>query len=565
MKLRISNKPYFVILACIILFGSYLRLYNLGAQSFWPDELDFVEAAKSMSKVGKPLLRSGYAYSRAPLVTYSLIPSFNIFGISEFSTRLPVAVFGILTIPMIFIVGRRFFNERVGIIAALLLACAPFAVGWARVCRMYSLFQLLFLAGLYFFFIGFEANCLAKDHHRIHPHRFLPRMAGKLLNKWEMHLPSLLLGGVLLVASYSTHQCTGFFLISLTSYLLLLSLYHVFKDGIVTASTTKYTQLFGLIVLIGTLTFLFLPSVRGFFNYAITYLPKWAEDPTAQNRWQILSFVFGRKHFPVNVLFVFGTFYVVQQWNKAGIYTFLNLSIPIILFSFAFKYRKNDYIFHVYPLFLLLASVALSKLVELISLLSTHLTSNRGTFNSPGISRIRDLAILGMCLAWVPFTYSFRFALHIPRLPDGTFNGAVYHNEWKEVSTYFRNKLEPGHVLISTLPLTVQHYVGRADYNLNLSSSDMARRSSIYSPDGRLIDFYSGADVVEDLHQLKLILKKHPNGWFLADRYRLATPVYVPPDIHRFVNDKMSLAFLSKRRSVLVYRWSEEQPTFEFE
>ena len=160
----------------------------------------------------------------------------------------------------------------------------------------------------------------------------------------------------------------------------------------------------------------------------------------------------------------------------------------------------------------------------------------------------------------MPLSSGFRFAIKIPWVSDGRFNGAKRHDEWKDATAYLRDRLNAQDVLVSTLPLTVLYYLGRAEYNLNLSNSDMARKGGILASDGRLIDFYSGADVVENLYELKSTLKTHPNGWLLVDRYRFITPVYVPKDIHDFLTTKMSLAFESKRKTVMIYRWSEESP-----
>ena len=184
--LKNSKKAYLIILICIVLLGGILRLYNLGENSFWPDELNFVEAAKSMSSVGEPLLPSGYPYSRTPLLTYSVMVSFKIFGVSEFSSRLPAALFGIISILLMFIIGRGFFNARIGLIAAIFLAFAPFAIGWGRICRMYSLFQLLYLAGFYFFFKGFEPGDVNSNQFGRQNYKLPFDKISNLLRKWNI-------------------------------------------------------------------------------------------------------------------------------------------------------------------------------------------------------------------------------------------------------------------------------------------------------------------------------------------------------------------------------------------
>jgi 4-amino-4-deoxy-L-arabinose transferase-like glycosyltransferase len=570
----LRNKSVVIILV-ITLAAAYLRLANLGVPSFWVDELDFVDAAKSMLRVGEPLLDSGYPYPRAPLQTYSLMASFKLFGVSEFSSRLPSAIFGILSIPLIFIIGRGLFNERVGLLSALFLAVSPFAIGWSRGCRMYALFQLLFLAGVYFFYRGFE-NPPVSPFKKGGAGEFPLDKGGRpvvsplegglrgVFRRWQRSLPYLLLAGFFLLLSYSTHQNAGLFLLSFIAYLLMMGISSTVKEGFIATLKSKYVILLTAILGGLVLAYNVLPPIREFVSYAAEYQPKWAEVASAQNPWRIFDFFFGSEKLPFNLLFIGGTILIFKSWNRAGVFALLTFFIPVVLFSFVFQYRKNDYVFHVYPLFYLVGAVALDVFIvklgslKFVETATTRFLAALGmTCSSELHSFAKNVIVIGLCILWLPLTFNFRFAQKIPRLPDGNFNGAIYHNEWKEAAAFLKDKISDDDVLMSTLPLTVKHYVGRAEYNLNISNSDLAREKNIVAADGRLIDFYSGADIIEDVPELQAVLDAHPNGWLVVDNYRFENDVYVPAAMRDFLLLRVRKVHETKNKTVSVYRWEK--------
>jgi len=542
------TKSYLPILIVIVLFAGYLRVYNLGVPSFWVDELDFVEAAKAQSTVGEPLLPSGYRYERTPLLTRALVFSYKLLGVSELSTRLPSAIFGILTIILLFHIGRSWFDSQVGLIAALFAACMPFEIGWSRTARMYALFQLTFLAGMYLFYRGFE-----KSANESREENGTASGIKAFLRHWLLDWRYLLAGGIVLALSYTSHQNAALFLPSTGIYIVIMFFVVGLRDGWSTSLSSKYGTLTALMAVGIVLAVAWHPA-REFLSYALNYQPKWAEMGSAQDRWRIFRFMSDSMHFPLYLFFLIGVLQIVRRCHKAGLYALVNLIIPVLLFSFVFSYRKTDYIYHVYPVLFLVAALPLG---EVVRLLFSKFMKMR---HRPAIAMLdrRNLlqpAVLLLCLVWFPATTGFRFGQKIPRLPDGSFNGAVSHSEWREAAEFVRSKLVATDAVMSTLPLSVRYYLGRADYNLNWSNSDLARVKHFVASDGRFIDFYSGADLIENLAELKETLRRQPRGWLLVDNYRFASPVYVPTDVQRYVLDTMKRAFATENKTVTVFRW----------
>ena len=154
---RVSN--YSLALLAIVLIGLFLRLYHLGTQSIWVDEVFSLKMSEFdlLGLVGRTAL-----YDNSPPLYYiPLHYMILIFGTSEFAIRLLSALFGVLAIPVIYLVGRQLFDKEAGLMAALILAFSSFNVQYSQEARMYTLMVLLALLSMYFFLRVLRRSTLA--------------------------------------------------------------------------------------------------------------------------------------------------------------------------------------------------------------------------------------------------------------------------------------------------------------------------------------------------------------------------------------------------------------------
>ena len=146
-----------ILLLGILLFGLYLRLYDLGKAPFWVDESISSLAGKNILLKGIPLFDSGFIYSSALLFHYIQALSFFLFGLNDFAARLPSVLFGMLTILLAYLIGKE-YSKYGGLMAAALTAIFFLEVSFSREARYYQLFQLAFFATLYFVYKIMKGN-----------------------------------------------------------------------------------------------------------------------------------------------------------------------------------------------------------------------------------------------------------------------------------------------------------------------------------------------------------------------------------------------------------------------
>ena len=144
-----------VLLLFITLLATALRFYQLGTDSLWLDEIwNTVHAQKEVVSIPASLRESG---AHPPL--WHLLSHFTLYlGQSEFILRFPAALIGILSIPLIYVVGRRLFGREVGLLASFLLTISPFHLQYSQEARMYTAMLLFSLFSLYFLWRALERS-----------------------------------------------------------------------------------------------------------------------------------------------------------------------------------------------------------------------------------------------------------------------------------------------------------------------------------------------------------------------------------------------------------------------
>lgn len=124
----------------LILAAAALRFYRLAGQSLWADEGSSVAlAGRTFAQIARHT-----AFDIHPPLYYWLLKIWvTMFGSSEIGLRSLSAGLGVGLMWLIWALGARLFNRRVGLIAAFLAAVSPLQVYYAQEARMYMLLAVL--------------------------------------------------------------------------------------------------------------------------------------------------------------------------------------------------------------------------------------------------------------------------------------------------------------------------------------------------------------------------------------------------------------------------------------
>ncbi len=138
---NVGASPEALCLALLTVAGLVLRLSHLGRFELWVDEAATWWFAHQVWDGGMSLLRSP---EPTPPIYYGLMGLWMRWvGESDWLLRLPSALAGAATIPLLYDLARRLASRRVGWIAAVLLSIHPLHVFYSREARVYA--PLLFL------------------------------------------------------------------------------------------------------------------------------------------------------------------------------------------------------------------------------------------------------------------------------------------------------------------------------------------------------------------------------------------------------------------------------------
>lgn len=154
-----SGLNRFMLPLLFIAAGAALRFFRLGEQSLWNDEMfSFDVAGTDLSSIQTKLITS---YHHPPLYFYVLHASLALFGQNAWALRFPSAVFGSLTVGLVYLTGTRLFDKWSGILSAAVCLVAPFHLAYSQEGRPYALAAFLCLLSFYFLMLSIRERGLA--------------------------------------------------------------------------------------------------------------------------------------------------------------------------------------------------------------------------------------------------------------------------------------------------------------------------------------------------------------------------------------------------------------------
>jgi mannosyltransferase len=143
-------------LGALVAIAAILRLLGLGHHSFWLDEGVSYSIAVAKTRV----FNSFWAYQA---LYHELLRGWLGLGLgeSEFAIRLFSVIPSVATIPTVYLIGRRLFSQRVGLLSSLLLAFHVGHITYSQQARGYGLVVFFISLATLFFVRAVEGNAVS--------------------------------------------------------------------------------------------------------------------------------------------------------------------------------------------------------------------------------------------------------------------------------------------------------------------------------------------------------------------------------------------------------------------
>ncbi len=148
---RRASAYLYLIVAMLALLGFWLRVHTLDELPLIVDEIGFAARASDiLHGQHVPIFAPGHN-ANPSIYSWLLAMAMGLFGQNTFAIRLTPLVFGTVSIPAVYLLGRVWWSERVGLVAAVFLATYPAHVYFSRM-SLYNIvdpaFAMLALAAV---------------------------------------------------------------------------------------------------------------------------------------------------------------------------------------------------------------------------------------------------------------------------------------------------------------------------------------------------------------------------------------------------------------------------------
>ena len=123
-KIRISSIKEIAIFSIILILAISLRIWVMLRWPISADEAFWANQAREIIKNQRPFYEISIPYI-GPIISYILIPSIYLFGNNIVLLRIPIVIISILSIIVVYLFSRKYYNRNVALVSALILSVIP--------------------------------------------------------------------------------------------------------------------------------------------------------------------------------------------------------------------------------------------------------------------------------------------------------------------------------------------------------------------------------------------------------------------------------------------------------
>ena len=515
-----SLLPGFLILIGVLLLAVWLRWRYLVNVQPYPDEFVTLLAVKMILEKGVPVLPSGLFYEHGLLFSYVGAAASALLGFGREAVRGTSLVVGVLTVLLTWHVGRRWYSNVTGLLAATLLAVAPAAVLWGGRARMYALLQFLVLLALYFAYAG------ALDDRTTWRRLALVCYLGATLTQFVAItlLPPLVLATVA-VGWYGARQRgerawfqtrrvwldgLGLALVALVAFLVKRAGQ---PKGVAPLEATGAGVVAGISQVVAIYGDLSTDLVGSWGALAPFFTAPEAVLPTALallvTGWAVTNLLRRRQMARDLPTLFLGLMLVVT-------------TLEMVLFVSSER-RDEKYLFMLQPALFLLAADGLARLGGWIVGLGNRGIGESGRRGIRGAGNLWFLVFgLVVGLALIAYTWPATWSM-LGR------TGADYDTAFDYVRDHWRE----GDTVLTGTPAAAGLYLGRNDYYAVRGTGGYAYR--ILERDGEKVDRWMGSPWLETDTEIQSVLSASPSVWLVLERWGLIEEYYSPLTMQRIL------------------------------
>jgi 4-amino-4-deoxy-L-arabinose transferase-like glycosyltransferase len=506
-------KPEWFFMNAVFAFAVFLNLYKLGNFGFWGDELYHVFAAKSLLENGTMCFPGGIEYTRSYPFTYLVALSFNLFGISEFSARLPSVFFGLLFLLCSTILVRRMDGGYTATIYGTIIGLSPFALQVARQCRMYTVFLFFFFFSIVFVWIAMnriEKRCSS-----------LPVFRHLHLALWDIKtVAALAVSAACLMAALLLHSLAVSMVVVLVIYCLGMLVHSALNNGMKMALNSIYILALFLCACGLIWAIIEHQRVASIIDKAFA-LPKWATYMKSEMSSNFYRYYLQNNFPAMFFIFPIALILLIKQKPALGILSF-SCFIPIfLLHSFAFPLKQERYIYHVFPFFALTNAFFIRRFLwEAWERMWQFYSIRKQLFKIViGLS-----FLFGSYVFFYPWLAQSKSEISQPR----------WSSDWKGFAAQYGSALSDQQAtVITTSQNHFYYYFGRRpEFYLRAS----------YRPGDVDAEFHLNSETVYTLEQFKKVVESHSDVMLITE-YGLGNRDYYTDDIANYIDSNMINAY----------------------
>jgi hypothetical protein len=162
----ISKKEVLVFMI-ILIIGIFARVWEFGVippginvdeASIGIEAYDLYKFGMDRNGVSYPVHLISWGSGQNALYAYMLIPFIALNGLNAVSIRLPMLLSGILSLPLMYLVGRKLINGKFGLVAMFFMGVSPWHIINSRWAVESNILPFVFLTGFTFLLFSNQKN-----------------------------------------------------------------------------------------------------------------------------------------------------------------------------------------------------------------------------------------------------------------------------------------------------------------------------------------------------------------------------------------------------------------------